>query len=235
MTRLRLASDVIDRHPSAAVAACAADLGETHPPLPSGEDVRAAIAGAGGALETLSSHPLVAPWRAATAAAGLKPSTYRSSPEALARRFLKGDGVATPLPYVDLYCAISAAHLAPLGGYDLDRLPGEEVDIRLAAPDDSFSPIGGGVFSFAGSPVVYAIGSTVICYCWNHRDSQQTSLIPNTQRALFVGEAVTAIQQEALLAAFAELRERLVRAGATLGELLLLDGSTPVGVVESAS
>ena len=197
---------------------------------------RAALEQAGARLEVLASTPGVREWRDAFAACGLKPSTYRGSVEALARRVLKDGQVSTPLPVVDAYCAVSVRHLAPLGAYDVARLPTTELSLRRVRPEtDRFEPLGGSPDQFPMSPrvVAYAAGDTVICWSFNHRDSRATCVVPETDAALFFGEAVTPEGGRSLEAALADLRERLRAAGARVGAPAFADAATPELALET--
>ena len=190
--------------------------------VPSDSEVREALALRGTTLENLSVRPPISEWRSAVARCGLKPSRFKSSAEALARRWLSGAGVVTPLRIVDLYCAVSAMHLAPLAAYDLDRLPAPVIELRLADPaNDTFEPLGGrpADMPLSDKVAVYASGSTVLCYAYNHRDSSVSCLTSATERAIFFGEALSETQDALLTVALDELRERLVAAGATAGSL----------------
>jgi DNA/RNA-binding domain of Phe-tRNA-synthetase-like protein len=180
-------------------------------------------------IELVADHPLVKAWREAIAACGLKPSTYKSSPEQLARRTLKSGPVRTGLALVDLYCEVATRHLAPLGGYDVDRLPpADPIELRLARPEtDVFVPLGGGDMPMTPAVAVYAAGSTVLCWAYNCRDSRETCLTEDTDTGLFLGEAVTARQQEALQTALDDLRARLVGAGASAGAIGYADAERP--------
>lgn len=167
-------------------------------------------------IENLSEQPEIKSWREVMSASGLKPSTFKSSAEQLARRIIKGD-FSTPLPVVTAYCAISAQYLAPLGAYDLDRLPEGKMLLRKARPtSDQFLPLGGQAkeFPLSDKVTVYAIEDEVLCFAYNVRDSKKTCLTNETQRAIFMGEAVTPTQQQALRAAIATLAAELSSCGA---------------------
>jgi len=164
--------------------------------------------------------PALRDWRTVFAACGVKPSTFKSSPEALVRRVLKDGVIRTPLPLVDMYCAASAATLAPLGGYDIDTLPSAFVRLRSARPaSDQFEPLGGKRedMPLGERIVVYASEDTVCCYLFNHRDSRSTCLRAATQRALFLSEAATAAQSEPMARALDRLSADLEKFGATVG------------------
>ena len=191
------------------------------------EDTAQALVSQDVTIELVADHPLIRDWRTAIAACGLKPSTWKSSPEQLARRTLKSGPVQTGLPLVDLYSEVATRHLAPLGGYDVDRLPPEPIVLRLARPDDTFTPLGGGDMPLTDKVAVYAAGSTVLCWAYNCRDSRETCLTEDTDTGLFLGEAITERQHEALRTALDDLAGRLADAGATVGSVVFADAEHP--------
>jgi len=184
-------------------------------------------------IEQLSEEPRIREWRKAYQQMGLKPSTFRSSAEQLARRLLRGSWISTPLPLVNLYSAVSVKHLAPLGGFDAERLPGATIALRFAREGDVFHPLGGRPEDMTLGPNVaaYAADREVLTWAINHRDSAKTCLLPETDLALFMGEAVAENHFGPLKAALAELRESLHSAGAAVGEIVYVGSSAPSAVV----
>jgi DNA/RNA-binding domain of Phe-tRNA-synthetase-like protein len=231
---LAIAGEIGERHPeilvggllaSGLVAAAAVVAGQPFP-----TDTAIALVNQDVTIELVADHPLIRDWRTAIAACGLKPSTFKSSPEQLARRTLKSGPVRTGLALVDLYCEVATRHLAPLGGYDVARLPTTDILLRLADPDgDTFAPLGGrdGDMPLTDRVAVYAAGSTVVCWAYNCRDSRDTCLTAETDVGLFVGEAVTARQHDALRTALDDLAGRLTAAGATVGPIAYADRDGP--------
>ena len=69
----------------------------------------------------LSQIPGVAAWRAAYKGFGIKQTRYRSSVERLVKNVLADRPLARVNAFVDLYNAVSLAHVLPLGADDLDR------------------------------------------------------------------------------------------------------------------
>lgn len=226
---LVIAGEVAGRHPDILVGGLLATglraAAAAAPPLPG--DTAQALVAQDVTIELVADHPLVRDWRSAIASCGLKPSTYKSSPEQLARRTLKSGPVQTGLPLVDLYCEVATRHLAPLGGYDVDRLPEGEIDLRLGREGDRFDPLGGGQMPLGDQVVVYAVGATVVCWAYNCRDSRETCLTEETDTGLFLGEAVTARQHGALRSALDDLAARLGAAGAEVGEVTYADAGSP--------
>jgi len=173
-------------------------------------------------VQNLADHPLIQGWRNAFKSMGLKPSTYKSSVEQLARRSLKGELMKIPNGLVSLYCAASVRHLAPLGAYDVESLTATDIALRFARPEsDLFEPLGGRKedMPLKSSVAVYAVDNQVICWAFNHRDSSQTCLRPTTTLAVFIGEGIVTSHHEPLSAALADLRQRLSDLGATVGAI----------------
>ncbi len=230
---LTVAPAVVGRHPEILVGGVLASglLGAAKHLAERDEgDLRQELADQGLRVETIAAHPVVADWRAAIAACGLKPSTYKGSVEQLARRTLKSGPVRTSLPLVDVYCAVATRHLTPLGGYDVARLPGRSVELRLARPDsDRFLPIGGkeGDMPLTPDVAVYASDDTVLCWAFNCRDSRETCLTEDTEVGVFFGEAVTERQHQPLRGTLAELAVSLTGAGAGVGPVVFADAATP--------
>jgi DNA/RNA-binding domain of Phe-tRNA-synthetase-like protein len=231
-----ISPEIAGRHPEVLVGGLVATnlraTAATVAGRPFPEDTEQALVNQDVTIELLADHPLIRDWRAAIAACGLKPSTYKSSPEQLARRTLKNGPVRTGLALVDLYCEVATRHLAPLGGYDVDRLPAEPIVLRLARESDTFDPLGGGDMPMTDAVAVYAAGSTVLCWAYNCRDSRETCLTEGTDTALFLGEAVAARQHEALRIAFADLSARLAAAGAGVGPVTFADAAHPEITIE---
>jgi DNA/RNA-binding domain of Phe-tRNA-synthetase-like protein len=191
----------------------------------------AALEAAGITQQNLADEPRVKAWRQAMARCGLKPSTYKSSPEQLAGRLLRGKGISTPLPVVNAYCAVSVRHLAPMGGYDLRRLPEPAVSLRLARlGEDVFQPLSGRAedMPLTENVAVYACGEEVICWAFNHRDSARTCLEAGTDEAVFFSEAVAPEQHAALETGLHDLADLLTRKGARVGEIRIAVGAEPV-------
>jgi DNA/RNA-binding domain of Phe-tRNA-synthetase-like protein len=181
-------------------------------------------------LQNLVNDPRISGWRSAFQGMGLKPSTFKSSPEQLARRLLKGEVISTPFPVVNIYCAISAKHLAAMGGYDLNRLSEPTITVRFVQPGvDCFTPLAGRAADMPLSEriVVYASGREVICYAFNHRDAKNSCLIQETDVAVFFSEAVNPAQYLSLSLALEELRAILVKAGARCGQIHIINKDEP--------
>ena len=201
--------------------------------LEGAETLAAPLTVQGISSEDLSEEPRIREWRRAYQAIGVKPSTYKSSAEQLARRLLKGSWISTPLHLVNLYSAVSVKHLTPMGAFDVERLPAPSVVLRFPREGDVFHPLGARPEDMPLRPtvVIYASGSEVVSWAFNHRDSAKTCLHADTDLGFFMGEAVAHIQYDSLDAAFSELARDLRNAGADVGELACVDASEPAATV----
>ncbi|MEU5779157.1 phenylalanine--tRNA ligase beta subunit-related protein [Streptomyces venezuelae] len=155
--------------------------------------------------------PHMAAWRAAYAAFGAKPSRTRNSAEALARRALADGGLPRINLLVDLYNAISVAHLIPVGGEDLDRIKGGMRLVR-ATGDEEFVTAAAGervVEHPDAGEIVWCDDEGVTCRRWNWRQGPRTRLTEESVNAVFLLEGMG--PDAGLDAAGAELAELLAK------------------------
>ncbi|MPY50866.1 B3/B4 domain-containing protein [Streptomyces acidicola] len=160
--------------------------------------------------------PHMAAWREAYSAFGSKPSRTRNSAEALAKRALSGAGLPRINLLVDLYNAISVAHLIPVGGEDLDHIQGGMSLVRATGQEDFVTVAGGeeAVEHPDVGEVVWRDEAGVTCRRWNWRQGPRTRLTEETTSALFLLESLAPMPVADVEAAGAELAELLEKFGA---------------------
>jgi DNA/RNA-binding domain of Phe-tRNA-synthetase-like protein len=229
MTEFRVEADVLALFPDATVAIAVVrgidnrvDDPEIWPMLET-EIERAAASVSDGEI---SQHPAVAPWRAAFAQFGVKPSKYRSSIEAMLRSAQSGR-LRSINPLVDLYNTISLRHLLPVGGEDLAKIVG---DIRLtrAHGDELFIPLGAEApESPPPGAVIYRDDESVICSCWNWREAERTMLIETTTDAVLVIESIPPLDPEAARVAIDDLAALVTRHLGGTAEVSVLNETNP--------
>ncbi|MFD8965526.1 B3/4 domain-containing protein [Streptomyces sp. NPDC059568] len=155
--------------------------------------------------------PHLAAWRETYTAFGAKPSRTRNSAEALAKRALSGSGLPRINLLVDLYNAVSVAHLIPVGGEDTDRVVGGMRLVR-ATGDEPFATVAGGepaVEHPEPGEVVWRDDEGVTCRRWNWRQGVRTRLTEESVNAVFLLERLAPMTLAELDAAGAELAESL--------------------------
>jgi DNA/RNA-binding domain of Phe-tRNA-synthetase-like protein len=187
--------DITNAFPDYRVAFVVAENLAIAPERPAGLDAliaeREAAARARWAGTELSQIPGIAAWRAAYKGFGIKQTRYRSSVERLVKNVLAGRSLARVNAFVDLYNAVSLAHVLPLGADDFDRvLP--PLTFRYAREDDSFVDMAEeGDIHEPPKPgeVVYADAGHVLCRRWNWRQDARSLITPETVRAVVTVQA----------------------------------------------
>jgi len=169
----------------------------------------------------LGEHPVAAGARRLFKSAGIDPSRYRPSGEALVRRILKGQGLYHINCVVDINNICSIESLFPLGAYDRERIIGD-VTIRLGASDEVYRGIGKEI-NIAGKLVSAdsegAFGSPIA-------DSDRTKISEDTKEVLvllYAPESTDDSDIRNTLNRFAELAD--AHAGAQTGNSGVLSGS----------
>ncbi|MFV0137481.1 B3/4 domain-containing protein [Streptomyces sp. HMX87] len=155
--------------------------------------------------------PHIAAWREAYTAFGAKPSRTRNSAEALAKRALSDAGLPRINVLVDLYNAISVAHLVPVGGEDIDRIRGGMRLVR-ATGEEEFVTVAGGtevVEHPEAGEVVWRDDAGVTCRRWNWRQGPRTRLTEATTSGIFLLESMAPMPVAEAEAAAGELAELL--------------------------
>ncbi|TPQ16816.1 B3/B4 domain-containing protein [Streptomyces sporangiiformans] len=155
--------------------------------------------------------PHMAAWRETYTAFGAKPSRTRNSAEALAKRALSAAGLPRINLLVDLYNAISVAHLIPVGGEDIARIQGGMRLVR-ATGDEAFVTVAAGeevVEHPDAGEVVWRDEAGVTCRRWNWRQGPRTRLTEESTSGLFLLENLAPMPVATVEAAGAELAELL--------------------------
>ncbi|MFG2950368.1 B3/B4 domain-containing protein [Streptomyces adustus] len=155
--------------------------------------------------------PYMTAWREVYTAFGSKPSRTRNSAEALARRALTDVGLPRVNLFVDLYNAVSVAHLIPVGGEDIDRIQGGMSLVR-ATGDEDFPTVAGGEESVEhpdAGEVVWRDEAGVTCRRWNWRQGPRTRLTETTTSGIFLLEGMAPMPLSEVEAAATELAELL--------------------------
>ena len=134
----------------------------------------------------LSQIPGIAAWRAAYKGFGIRQTRYRSSVERLVKNVLAGRPLARVNAFVDLYNAVSLAHVLPLGADDLAHVT-PPLAFRYAREGDSFVDMaeeGDAPEAPKAGEVVYADAAHVLCRRWNWRQDARSLITPATRRAV---------------------------------------------------
>ena len=136
----------------------------------------------------------------------------------------------TRVPLGSVCSAVSARHVAALRSFDVDALPTRSLTLRTAHPQtDWFLPLGAVPTDAPLDPddVVYAADRIVLCCSFENRESRQTCVANDTERAVFFSEAIDDDHAATTSAALADLRQMLIEHRAQVGPLAVADAETP--------
>ncbi len=176
-------------------------------------------------LEHILEHPRIQAWRDVYRAIGIRPAEYRPSPEALARRVLRGDALPAINTLVDIGNLISLRHLVPAGGHAIDKLT-QDIALRPAAGSEDFVALGSDVLEHPeAGEFIFVEGSVVLTRRWVWRQSQHTLTLPDTRAIEFNIDAlpvVPAAEVKEICAAVIELVQRFC-GGHARAEILSAD------------
>jgi DNA/RNA-binding domain of Phe-tRNA-synthetase-like protein len=114
---------------------------------------------------------------------GIDPTRVRPSSEALLRRLKKGEPLPRINSLVDVANALSIQLQVPVGLYDLGKVKGEELVVRLGADDEGYTGIGKEHVNVAGRICVADADGP----CGNPTaDSARTMITTDTERAAWI-------------------------------------------------
>lgn len=134
-------------------------------------------------MPDINKRPGIAATRAAYKALGKDPNRYRPSAEALCRRMVKGMDLYRTLSVVDMINLVSVKSGYSIGGFDLNRISGEELVLGVGREGEDFEAIGRGQLNISGLPVyrdsIGGIGTPT-------SDNERTKLSPDTRKLLML-------------------------------------------------
>ena len=96
--------------------------------------------------------------------------------------------------FVDAYNYISIKHGIPMGGYDIKKLPNDELTLRYAVQGGvKFEPMGlvGQLEKLKDSAeICYYSGDVPVCRYWNHKDSEITKIEESSTNVLIMFDSL---------------------------------------------
>lgn len=104
-------------------------------------------------LEDIKKNPAIAATREAYKRLGKDPNRYRPSAEALCRRILRDIPLYQIDTLVDLINLVSIKTGYSIGGFDADKIEGNELVLGVGKAEEPFEAIGRGILNIEGLPV----------------------------------------------------------------------------------
>ena len=137
-------------------------------------------------LPEVNKRPTIEATRNAYKQCGKDPSRYRPSAEALCRRILKGMDLYQINTVVDLINLISISSGYSIGGFDADKIVGDQLTLGIGKADEPFEGIGRGILNIEGLPVyrdeIGGIGTPT-------SDNERTKLAEESSHLLMIVNA----------------------------------------------
>jgi DNA/RNA-binding domain of Phe-tRNA-synthetase-like protein len=205
--RYGVSAEIFQRYPSyrrGVVIAHGLDNGPATPELltqlrASEQQIRSALD-----PSAIADHPRISTWRDAFRSFGAKPSDFRPSVEALARRAARGDELPSISTLVDIGTIASLQNLMPVGAHALDEVAGD-IELRFATGAEQFTAFGSADSEtpLAGE-VILAEGSTVLTRRWVWRQADHTLVTAATRSAVVNVDALAPADDADLQAAISQ-------------------------------
>jgi DNA/RNA-binding domain of Phe-tRNA-synthetase-like protein len=223
--RVHVSPEVAARFPGLAVAWVSLEGVAVGPAgAPAAEDLkRAAEAGVRSrrTAEGLKDDPVFRAYRDFYWKLGIDPTKTRPAGEALNRRVLNGGVLPAINAFVDAYNAASLATGVPIGAYDADRLAGDALSVRFAAPGEPFQGIAEPEpRALAGGETVLADAARAVNF-YPYRDAEATKVREGTTRAFVVACGAPGVPLDLLAEATRLAAENVLR---TCGGLVAASG-----------
>jgi DNA/RNA-binding domain of Phe-tRNA-synthetase-like protein len=159
----------------------------------------------------VADHPRIKSWRDAYRAFGAKPSEYRSSVEAMARRALRSDALPSINALVDIGNVVSLQYLVPAGAHAIDVVD-EDLALRPATGAEKFQALGSDIVEHPDpGEIIFVEGDRVLTRRWTWRQGVHTLTVPESRAVEFNIDGlppVTATEVEDICEATAHLVRR---------------------------
>lgn len=123
------------------------------------------------------------PMRSLYRTIGLDPTKNRPSSEALLRRVLKGKGIYQINSIVDICNLCSLTFLLSIGLYDVEKIEGKIIELRLGRDNEGYAGIGKEYVNVSGR---FTLADKAGPFGNPSSDSDRTKITLQTQKALFV-------------------------------------------------
>ena len=143
-----------------------------------GEDIRSRYD-----VPMVNKREPIAATRQAYKTFGKDPNRYRPSAEALCRRMANGKGLYRTSTLIDLINLLSMKTGCSIGGFDADKIEGDELTLGVGENGEDFDAIGRGPLNIEGLPVyrdsIGGIGTPT-------SDCERTKITDSTSRLLML-------------------------------------------------
>jgi len=131
-------------------------------------------------LDELTAHPRIVSWREAFRKAGIKPSEFRASIEAMIRRVLRHQELPSINTLVDIGNILSLRHLLPIGAHAIDVVSNDIALCRASGEEEFVAFRSEQIEHPVPGEIIFAEGNTVLTRRWSWRQANHTLTLPTT-------------------------------------------------------
>lgn len=175
-----------------------------------------------------SEFPQVAAWRRAYSQMGLKPTQYRSAPEALLRRFRREGNLPDLHPLVNLCNAHSLAWGLPVAVLDLAGID-SWIEVRPAVGNEPHLAFSGEVEFPEPGEIVFADASGhAHARRWTFRQSKQSTVQATSRDVLVICEGLHDQAAQDVPDLLSSLHRQIGKLWSPPSELVILSVDSPV-------
>ena len=158
-------------------------------------------------LEELTAHPKIASWREAFRLAGIKPSEFRASIEAMSRRVLRQQELPSINVLVDIGNILSLRHMLPVGAHAIDVVS-HDISLCRASGEEEFVPFRSDQVEHPGAgEIIFTEGNTVLTRRWSWRQANHTLTLPTTTAIEFNVDGLPPVKESEIDGICQELME----------------------------
>ena len=171
--------------------------------------------------------PRISSWREAYRAVGVKPTKFRPSMEAMARRALKNDELPAISSLVDIGNIVSLRRLIPAGGHATDVLAGD-IALRAATGEEEFTPFGSDrTENPLPGEIIFVEGNTVLTRRWTWRQAQHSLMTPDSKAIEFNVDGLPPVSVGEIEDACGEIAELIERFCGGVSRIEILSRANP--------
>lgn len=160
---------------------------------------------------TIKQNRIFSLWRDAYRKMGLKPKKHQPTAESFIKRVVKSQTVPAINGIVNAYLLTEVLFSVPIGGYDLDRLPSSNIELKLTSGEEEFIDIGQNRSSVSANEIGYFCEDTLLTRHWNYRDCYKSRIDSLSNNVVLMTEFIDAEEDDFIMAILDNIEDNIVK------------------------
>lgn len=170
----------------------------------------------------------IATWEKCSTLFGIDVAKFPPANKNISERFVKGGDIPKVNPLVDLTNVYSVEEGVPMGGHDLDKVPGD-IEVRFGREGDTYVPLGKVKSESVLDPVVFAIGKRVQTRNWTWRISGECTVDEKSKNIILFVDTLS-LSYDQTLDLLKKVSQEIVSSfGGAVVDKAVLTREVPVG------